>query len=66
MTAGTEKDAAFADLMRIPGVGKSIAQDLINIGYFRVADLAGESPEEMYLKCPCYNFLYSMGRLRNK
>ena len=50
MTAGTEKDAAFADLMRIPGVGKSIAQDLINIGYFRVADLAGESPEEMYLK----------------
>ncbi|MBN1431284.1 MAG: helix-hairpin-helix domain-containing protein [Methanomicrobiaceae archaeon] len=50
MTTGTEKDAALADLTRIPGVGKSIARDLMNIGYFRVYDLADEDPEEMYSK----------------
>jgi hypothetical protein len=32
----------------IPGVGKSIAQDLHDLGYREVADLAGEDPERMY------------------
>lgn len=50
MTMTPEEKAALADLMRIPGVGKSIARDLMNIGYFSVADLAGEDPEEMYSK----------------
>ena len=32
----------------IPGVGKSIAQDLWNIGIKRVEDLKGKSPEQLY------------------
>jgi len=32
----------------IPGVGKSLAQDLVDLGYRRVEELRGENPEEMY------------------
>jgi len=32
----------------IPGVGKSIAQDLMDLGYSRVDELRSEDPEEMY------------------
>ena len=32
----------------IPGVGKSIAQDFLDLGYRRVEELQGENPEEMY------------------
>jgi len=35
-------------LREIPGVGKSVAGDLIGLGYNQVCDLAGEDPEEMY------------------
>ena len=35
-------------LMVIPGVGKSIANDLINIGIKTVADLKGKDPELLY------------------
>lgn len=38
------------DLENIPGVGKSIAKDLRNIGIQRVADLKGKNPEELYNK----------------
>jgi hypothetical protein len=38
------------DLEDIPGVGKSIAKDLRNIGIQRVADLKGKDPEELYDK----------------
>jgi hypothetical protein len=54
MEEKTEESSALADLMRIPGVGKSIAHDLINIGYYSVDDLAGENPEEMYSKLCIY------------
>lgn len=40
--------AALRDLMRIPGVGKSIAQDLVNIGIYSVQELVGRDPEEIY------------------
>lgn len=40
--------AALRDLMRIPGVGKSIAQDLVNIGVRAVDELVGRDPEELY------------------
>lgn len=50
MTAAPDEEESLKDLMRIPGVGKSIARDLINIGYSSVDDLAGENPEEMYSK----------------
>ncbi len=32
----------------IPGIGKSIAQDLINIGIKNVEDLKGKDPEKLY------------------
>jgi len=36
------------DLTVIPGVGKSIANDLWNIGIRRVEDLRGQNPEILY------------------
>lgn len=36
------------DLQRIPGVGPSLAQDLWDLGYRSVADLAQQDAEEMY------------------
>lgn len=38
------------DLENIPGVGKSISEDLCNIGIKRVTDLKGKNPEELYDK----------------
>jgi len=40
----------MSDLRQIPGVGKKIEQDLINIGYNSIASLVGQNPEDMYLK----------------
>lgn len=36
------------ELQTIPGIGKSIAQDLISLGYSKVSDLKGADPEAMY------------------
>jgi len=36
------------ELMTIPGVGKSVALDLIKLGYHSVSELKGENPEAMY------------------
>lgn len=36
------------DLETIPGVGPSMAQDLRDLGYFKVADLKGQDPELMF------------------
>lgn len=36
------------DLMRIPGVGKSIAGDLLNINICSVEDLKGKDPQVLY------------------
>ena len=36
------------DLETIPGVGKSIAEDLRNIGIHSVAELKGKDPEKLY------------------
>jgi hypothetical protein len=38
------------ELMVIPGVGKSIARDLIGIGIHKVADLKNKDPEILYNK----------------
>lgn len=35
-------------LQVIPGIGKSLSQDLIDLGYKDVDDLDGEDPEAMY------------------
>lgn len=38
------------NLTQIPGVGKSIANDLVNIGIKSVAQLKGKDPEKLYRK----------------
>jgi nucleotidyltransferase/DNA polymerase involved in DNA repair len=38
------------DIMRIPGVGKSIARDLYDIGIRSVLDLKNKNPEKLYDK----------------
>ncbi len=38
------------ELMRIPGVGKSIANDLVNIGITSIDDLKGMDPEMLFRK----------------
>ena len=44
----TAKEIAVKDLQKIPGVGKSIANDLWNIGMKSVADLKNKNPERLY------------------
>lgn len=39
---------SIKDLTRIPGVGKSLATDLYNIGIRSVEDLKGKDPELLY------------------
>ncbi|MCU0537981.1 MAG: helix-hairpin-helix domain-containing protein [Hydrococcus sp. Prado102] len=36
------------NLQIIPGVGKSLSQDLVDLGYQKVEDLVHEDPEKMY------------------
>ncbi|WP_171014063.1 helix-hairpin-helix domain-containing protein [Chitinivorax sp. B] len=43
-------DQAKRDLMRIPGIGKACAADLLQLGYRSVASLNGEDPEQMYVR----------------
>jgi hypothetical protein len=47
MKKGNPKEGS---LESIPGVGKSIAADLRNIGIKRVSCLKGENPEKLYAK----------------
>ena len=44
------KEESIINLMIIPGVGKSIANDLFNIGIKKVEDLCGKDPEKLYNK----------------
>ncbi|HCV43183.1 MAG TPA: pathogenicity locus [Bacteroidetes bacterium] len=41
---------SLKELQQIPGVGPSIARDLLNIGIRRVEDLRGRNPERLYDK----------------
>lgn len=54
-TAKIEKDKTLKGLQVIPGVGKSIANDLYNIGIKKVADLNGQSPGALYKKLNRYS-----------
>ncbi|MBE7410525.1 MAG: helix-hairpin-helix domain-containing protein [Leptospiraceae bacterium] len=42
------KYESLKDLMQIPGVGKSIAQDLYDIGIRKIEDLKNKEPEVLY------------------
>jgi len=44
----TDNQAAIKNLRQIPGVGKSIARDLMDIGIRSVDDLIGKDPEELF------------------
>jgi hypothetical protein len=46
----TRKQQALRELQTIPGIGKSIAQDLWELGIRSVADLKGKNPEKLYSK----------------
>jgi hypothetical protein len=47
------KRAVLKELQKIPGVGKSISQDLYDLGYRSIAELINLDPNEMYQKI-CY------------
>ncbi|MDB4978304.1 MAG: hypothetical protein JWM56_490 [Candidatus Peribacteria bacterium] len=42
------KNLSLKELQTIPGIGKSIAEDLWNIGIQSVADLQNKNPEDLY------------------
>jgi len=41
---------ALRELQVIPGIGPSLARDLVDLGISRVADLKGKDPEKLYLR----------------
>lgn len=43
-----DKNIILKEFRKIPGVGKSIAEDLWNLGYRSHGDLKGEDPYLMY------------------
>ena len=42
------EEQSIRELMQIPGVGKSIAFDLWNIGIHAISDLKGKDPQLLY------------------
>jgi hypothetical protein len=42
------KKESLKELMKIPGVGKSIANDLWNIGIRKISDLKHEDPQQLF------------------
>jgi hypothetical protein len=46
--ASTATIAALRDLQVIPGIGPSLAQDLVDLGIRRVSDLKGKDPDILY------------------
>jgi Pathogenicity locus len=42
------KEQTIKELTIIPGVGKSLATDLWNIGITSIADLKGQNPDKLY------------------
>ncbi|MFZ1083165.1 MAG: helix-hairpin-helix domain-containing protein [Candidatus Kryptoniota bacterium] len=43
-----DNESKVEDLMQVPGVGKSVAMDLLKIGITTVHDLRGKDPETLY------------------
>ena len=46
----TRSKQSTNDLTQIPGIGKSIAHDLLSIGISEVQNLADRDPEDLYLQ----------------
>ncbi|HZS77305.1 MAG TPA: helix-hairpin-helix domain-containing protein [Ktedonobacteraceae bacterium] len=49
-TVTKDQQAVLKELRQIPGVGKSIAMDLWNLGFRSVDELKGQDPEELYVR----------------
>lgn len=47
---GATQEAVLKELRQIPGIGKSLARDLWNLGFRSIQELRGQDPEEMYVK----------------
>ncbi|HWZ21868.1 MAG TPA: helix-hairpin-helix domain-containing protein [Cytophagaceae bacterium] len=47
-TIMTAEEMAIKDLCQIPGIGKSLATDLWNIGIVSVSQLRNKDPEKLY------------------
>jgi pathogenicity locus Cdd1 protein len=50
MVEDATKQATLKSLRQIPGVGKSIAEDLWNLGVRAIEDLKDQEPEDLYLR----------------
>ncbi|MGA2623160.1 MAG: helix-hairpin-helix domain-containing protein [Bacteroidota bacterium] len=46
----SKKHLSLVELKKIPGVGKSIAEDLWNLDIRSISDLKGRDPEKLYLE----------------
>ena len=44
-----DKQAVLKEFRQIPGVGKSIAEDLWNLGLRSISDLKNQDPEALYM-----------------
>jgi hypothetical protein len=45
---GDSLAVTLKDLQRIPGIGPSLSQDLVDLGIKRASDLRGRDPERLY------------------
>lgn len=43
-----EREKGKRELQRIPGIGPSMAEDLMDLGFFAVSDLVGGDPGTMF------------------
>ena len=50
LSAQGRNDVALRELQRIPGIGPSLAADLMDLGIRRVTDLRRRNPERLYEK----------------
>ncbi|MFH0988742.1 MAG: helix-hairpin-helix domain-containing protein [bacterium] len=50
MQTQSRKQLSLKELMQIPGVGKSIAEDLYDLGIRTISDLQKNDPERLYIK----------------
>lgn len=50
MMADVNKQTTLRELEQIPGVGKSIAEDLWNLGIRSIEELKTKDPEDLYLQ----------------
>ena len=50
LLAENDKQAVLREFRQVPGVGKSIAEDLWDLGLRSISDLQNRDPEDLYLR----------------